>query len=784
MRSKVIIVSWILIFLISRKSSVYAESNEVEFDENMFINYGSVMLIIDTDTGEIQKANNAAITYYGYEKDTLLKMKISDINILSNAEIDTEMQSALQQHRNYFNFKHRLSDGRIRHVEVYSYPYIDKKGKNMLFSIIHDVTDKVIAERQANVRKYIIFIAFSVGLAIAIGIAIYINKIRAKVNNNNKELQSLFDNMSEGFAHFELVFDDIGRPINFNILRFNKSFGDISEMKESELMGKNFSELIDLLKVDAFNLCIDVAVMGKNKEIMQYFKELKKYLEIKIYSPNKNQFVTIVNDVTQKTIAERRLVIERELFKTTLHSLGDGVISTDMYGRIEIMNAVAEHLTGWSIEEAKLKKFEDVFKIINEQTREIIPSPLVKVLETGDIIELANHTLLINKSGKEIPIEDSAAPIKDEKGNINGVVLVFRDFTEKKEKNSQILYLSYHDQLTGLYNRRFFEEELKRLDTQRNMPLSVAMVDVNGLKLTNDAFGHLMGDELLKRISNVLKQEFRADDIIARTGGDEFVILLPNADAEITASIVKRVYKAVLRERLEPIIISASIGFATKERYNTDLQEILKKAEENMYKKKITESQEMRRSTVESIFKILEKRLKAEVDHATKVIQYSMLIGRKLNLSDATLRDLEVAAKLHDIGKISISEHVIAKKSNLTPAEYEVLKRHSESGYQILKTIDDYSAIAEYILFHHERWDGKGYPKKIAGERIPLISRIITLTEAFDRMVSLTSYKVACSMTEAFQELEKNSGTQFDPELVKIFIELKSQIEEIQKEVE
>lgn len=780
MRLKVFVLSWIIIFLTARIKLAYAGFNEVEFDEDMFVNYGSVMLIIDTETGEIKKANNAAITYYGYEKDELLNMKISDINILSEAEITAEMQSALQQHRNYFNFKHKLANGKIRYVEVYSYPYVDKKSKNMLFSIVHDVTDKVIAERQANFRKYIIFIAFSVGLAIAIGIATYINKIRAEVNNKNKELQSLFENMSEGFAHFELIFDEHSKPIDFNILRVNKAFSDISEMEESLLIGKRFSEIIELVKTDAFNLCIDVALTGNNREIMQYFKDLRKYLEIKIYSPNKNQFVTIVNDVTQKTIAERRLVIERELFKTTLHSLGDGVISTDMYGRIEIMNAEAERLTGWSIEEARLKKFEEVFIIINEETRQTVPSPLVRVLETGEIIELANHTLLINKEGTEIPIEDSAAPIKDEHGNINGVVLVFRDFTEKKEKNKQILYLSYHDQLTGLYNRRFFEEELKRLDTPRNMPLSVAMIDVNGLKLTNDAFGHLMGDELLKRIAKVLKQEFRADDIIARTGGDEFVVLLPKTGPEITSSIIKRVYKSVLQEKLEPIIISASIGFATKKEYDVDVQEILKKAEENMYKRKITESQEMRRETVASIFQILEKRLRAEVEHANKVVQYSKLLGSALNLSDATLRDLEIAAKLHDIGKISVSENVISKKTNLTLAEYEVIKRHSESGYQILKTIDDYSTIAEYVLFHHERWDGRGYPKKLIGERIPLISRIIAIAESFDRMISSTSYKAAYSIEKAFEEIENNAGTQFDPELVKVFLTLKSQIEEIE----
>lgn len=210
---------------------------------------------------------------------------------------------------------------------------------------------------------------------------------------------------------------------------------------------------------------------------------------------------------------------EKKLYATLL-SVGDGIISVDGDGLIEFMNPIAQKLTGWDQEKAYGESFETVFEIINEDNRQTIESPVKKVFETKEIVELANHTLLISKDGSERAIEDTAAPIKDRFGKVIGVVLVFRDFSDKKEKRRQIEYLSYHDQLTGLYNRRFFEEELKRLDIRKNLPLSFVFADVNGLKTINDAFGHQCGDLLIQQVSEVLKTLCRADDIISRTGGD------------------------------------------------------------------------------------------------------------------------------------------------------------------------------------------------------------------------------------------------------------------------
>lgn len=253
------------------------------------------------------------------------------------------------------------------------------------------------------------------------------------------------------------------------------------------------------------------------------------------------KFIGSLLDITERKLLEKSLEVEKEKLRITITSIGDGVIATDINGRVTILNKVAEELTGWKQEEAVGKPIEEVFSIINEKTRVKCENPIQKVIESGLVLGLANHTALISKDGTERSIADSAAPIKDSDGNIQGVIIVFRDITEEKRRQDEIYYMSYHDPLTGLYNRRVFEEEIKRLDTERNLPISIIMGDCNGLKLTNDAFGHSVGDRLLKKVAEAIKSACRADDIVARWGGDEFIILLPKTKKEEAKTIVERI---------------------------------------------------------------------------------------------------------------------------------------------------------------------------------------------------------------------------------------------------
>src|SRR5665648_761278 len=223
-------------------------------------------------------------------------------------------------------------------------------------------------------------------------------------------------------------------------------------------------------------------------------------------SDGRNLIMSVAMDITVRIRLEEQLAREKNLLEITLSSVGDGVISCDRKGKIIFFNRVAEDLTGWKSEEVKGRKIEDIFNIVDEFTRDKRESIIQKVLKNKHKNELAENTILISKDGIERPIEDSAAPIIDENGEVGGVVLVFRDFSAKKQRLDQIQYLSYHDKLTGLYNRRFYEEELRRLDTERNLPLTIIMGDINGLKLINDSFGHGMGDDLLKKAEDHMYQ--------------------------------------------------------------------------------------------------------------------------------------------------------------------------------------------------------------------------------------------------------------------------------------
>ncbi|MDD3688911.1 MAG: diguanylate cyclase, partial [Synergistaceae bacterium] len=440
--------------------------------------------------------------------------------------------------------------------------------------------------------------------------------------------------------------------------------------------------------------------------------------------------------ITGRKEMERALYLEKELFKTTLLSVGDGVISTDREGNVLLMNRLAEKLTGWSSEEAAGKPFDIIFPVRIEDSEVKRKNPVLKVLLTGERSEMKKPGILTSKYGREIPIEDSAAPVKDVHGETTGVVVVFRDCTEKMERQREIEFLSYHDQLTGVFNRRFFDEELKRLDVPRNLPLSLVMIDVNGLKLFNDAFGHKAGDMLLKRVAVVLQREMRGDDIIARIGGDEFVILLPRTDSESVWPMMERILDAMESEYVEDLPVSVSWGCGTKTCEDESAEKIFEIAEDNMYRNKISHKSSYHHRSIEMILETLYSKAPVEREHSPSVSVLSELIGAEMRLDKSEISELKIAGAIHDIGKIAVSNAILEKKEKLSSSDWIELKKHPEVGYNILSAVNEYSTLARIVLAHHEWYNGSGYPKGLKGDEIPLQSRIIAVAEAYDSMVS------------------------------------------------
>ena len=463
--------------------------------------------------------------------------------------------------------------------------------------------------------------------------------------------------------------------------------------------------------------------------------------------------------------------LEKQLLEATLTSIGDGVISCDNKCNIIFLNKVAEMLTGWSHNDVIGRSIDEVFNIVNEFTREESTNIVEKVIASKEAAELENNTMLINKNGGEIPIEDSAAPIFQKDGNVVGAVLVFRDVSDKKKKMHDIEFLSYHDKLTNVYNRRFYEEELKRIDVARNLPLTLVMGDLNGLKLINDSFGHTVGDELLQKTAIAMAEGCRADDIIARLGGDEFIIVLPKTDAIEADTIIERIRSILAKEKIKGLEISISFGYATKEEEDTDIQEIFKDTEDDMYRRKLYESSSMRSKTVDLIINTLYEKNPREMLHSQRVSALCEAIATEMNYDVNNIPQVRIAGLMHDIGKIGIDEKILNKVEKITANEYDEIKRHSEIGYRILSSVNEFSEIAGFVLDHHERWDGSGYPKGLKGEEISIPARIIAVADSFDAMTRERTYRTMLTDNDALAEIKRCSGTQFDPAITKVFIE-------------
>lgn len=352
----------------------------------------------------------------------------------------------------------------------------------------------------------------------------------------------------------------------------------------------------------------------------------------------------------------------------------------------------------------------------------------------------------------------------------DGVIAIARNITDQHSYLKQIEYLSYHDQLTGLNNRRFFEEELVRLDNEKNLPLCIIMSDVNGLKLVNDSFGHRAGDALLLKFTKVLKEFFPAENAISRVGGDEFVILIPNMNREQADNLVKSIKNKCDYEGVEALNLSVSFGWDIKTHMSENINEVLKSAEDYMYKKKLFEGPSMRGKTIDIIINTLHEKNKREEQHSHRVAELCEKLAIALKMPDHDLKVIRNAGLLHDIGKIAVQDSLLNKPGKLTREEFEDVAKHPEIGYRILCSVSEMVDIAKFVLFHHERWDGKGYPRGLAGEDIPLQSRMIAIADTFDAMTSYRTYRLPVSEEEAAKELLKHAGTQFDPELVHLFL--------------
>jgi len=584
-------------------------------------------------------------------------------------------------------------------------------------------------------------------------------KMELQLRESEERFQLLFNKAPLGYQSL----DSEG-----HFIEVNQKWLDILGYDREEVIGKWFGDFLCSEYVEEFRQRFPLfkAQGHIHSEFEMRSKDGQRLFmafEGKVGNDKEGKFKQthcILQDITEQKKAEQKLIESQAHYRAMIETTQDGFWVIDTKGQIIDVNETYCQMTGYKKNELKGMKIRDLEVL---ETTQDIEKHIKSIIENESDVFETRHK---KKDGSLIDIEISATFVDFDAG----IFAFCRDITKRKKNENELLYLSNHDHLTGLYNRRFLEDELKRLDTKQKLPLSVIMCDVNGLKLVNDSFGHDAGDSLLKKAAETIKKACRKEDVVARIGGDEFIILLPNTAAIESVQIANSIKELSIREKVSNIELSISYGYDTKTDEKQSMNETIANAENHMYRHKLYERSSLRSKTMDIIMNTLFEKSNREAAHSKRVSAICNTIATTMNLDKDVINQLGIAGLIHDIGKIGIDEKILNKPGKLTIDEKSEIERHPEIGWRILSSTNEFSQLAQFVLSHQEKWDGSGYPNGLKGEDIPLEARIIAVADAYDAMTSERSYRKALSKKEAINELRRCSGSQFDPSIVDVFV--------------
>lgn len=622
--------------------------------------------------------------------------------------------------------------GEVHHVIVTGIPIVEEEEFLGAFVIYKDITGEVCSKADLMKQKMIFESLFKSSSDAIVRI-----DVEQRVLDINERFETLFSYTLDEIKG-KVVDRLIAAPEKLEVSKSltNKLLSGEKIVVEGERFGKHSQ--VRICKVQGVPIVVDDKVIGG---------------------------YGIYTDITEQKLAERELESQKVIFEALFKNSTDAIVRFDARHRVIDINENFSSLFKFQIDEIIGVRVDEVVNKSRIPTGRELTDRLLR----GETVTLEG--VRYDKFDNEVEVSIKGVPIISE-GKVIGGYGIYTDISQRKAAEKEILYMSYHDQLTGVYNRRFFEEEFNRLNADRYMPISLIMADVNGLKLINDAFGHENGDELLKRMARVLSDNCRHGEIIARLGGDEFVILLPKTSVYEAEKIVKRIKESCHNEAFKNIEFSMSFGWDSKRSTDESIKDLFKRVEDLMYRNKLVESPSIRGKMFETVISTLHAKNEREERHSSRVSYYCERIAKALCMNSINVKELKTAGWLHDIGKIAISDSILDKPSSLTEAEWKEIKKHPEIGYRILNSVHEFTDLAEHILLHHERYDGKGYPKGLRGDEIPVQARIIAIADAFDAMTSDRTYRKALSEEAAISQLVDNAGTQFDPLLVDVFISI------------
>lgn len=627
--------------------------------------------------------------------------------------------------------KFRETDGRT--FEVYDYPFWDIDGAPLVLELSINITERKQAEKA--------------------------------LQDSESRLRRITDNMLDLISQ-----TDAGGKIQY----VSPSHRTVLGYEPEFLQGKSISDFLhpDDLKriVEEFYCFMQTSSPGKAE--YRYRHADGRYLWLEtignlLFNDSGSVIGAIFSsrDISRRKQAEEEAVLQKAYFQQLFESSPEAIAILSNDDRIINTNKGFKNLFNYYIEEIKGKLLNDVI-VPEGHDREA--TFLSETIYSGQVIH--RETVRKKKDGTLVDVSILGYPIVVD-GKKVGIYAIYSDITERKQAVEKLTYYSMHDQLTGLCNRTFFEQEMRALEVDAKEPFGIIVCDVDGLKLINDTMGHDAGDTLLKAAAMVVKQCFRQDDTVARIGGDEFAVLLPKSGKAAVEKSVLRIRSGVMRynESNPEFPLSISVGFAAAACPAANPGDIFKEADNNMYREKLHRSQSARSAIVKTLMKALEARDFITEGHADRLQDLVAGLAAALGLSERRITDLKLLAKFHDIGKVGVPDRILFKRGTLTSEEFAEMRLHCEIGHRIARSAPDLTPIADWILKHHEWWNGKGYPLGLVGEDIPLECRILAIADAYDAMTSDRPYRKAMPSGEALAVIQRCSGTQFDPSLVKVF---------------
>ncbi len=723
---------------------------EFKQSESIFNLTPALFCVIDTQ-GEFLLVNNEWTTVLGYERSTLLESGIKDYLHPEDLESTMELIGNLNIDRVVSNFINRY-----RHIEG-SYRYLEWRVKAygpIVVASARDITERILESRSKQRELDLLSFLFDQSLT---GLIVLASDTPVDIELSDEQYSKVLE--------------------NFKIIRANDAIAKQYRMAKEELLGRSVADFI--------RFGLDISFSKFNRII----KDPKTSIEYVAKRANgepfwaRGNFSRLLNengkligiygmqiDINQRKKGEIALTKSENMFRLITENASDVIWKFDVQqNKITYMSPSVESFLGYTPKEMLQHGHGNTIHPDDRESAYLYIRRAIKN-KKGDKTPLQIRQITKDQQEVWCEVTTNVRHTKEETIEIIGVG---RNITERKKNELKILELSYKDQLTNLYNRNYLEKFQKEISKDNSLlPLSVVICDINGLKLTNDLFGHEKGDRLLKNGSSVFKKVLKEGDVAVRMGGDEFVLIFSNCKNEECAKRVDSMRKLSSNKIIGKIPLSISFGYATTEEPIKSINFLIRKAEEDMYRNKLKESASFKEGVVDLLINSFYEKGIYEKRHSKVVGLLCSEMGKAFNLGQTIVDELKLAGVLHDIGKITLKKEILNKATSLNEEEKVAMMRHPELGYNFLRTIQGFGRVAEWILMHHEQPDGKGYPQQLSDNKIPLEAKIIAVATYYDTITNSVRQQRLKTHSEAAIELKKLSKSKFDEKVVDVFLSL------------